>query len=464
MHTARVCNTQTSVLRWIYALLTKVHYNNALDLVSWHKPESLHLPRLCHTPLLAPKSFYAHHKEIISDYLSTLLISSSHRLRKEHTHKITRSFSISKIILRKRQGDYLRLFKRYINSSPHPLRIEHTIKNNKYCSVTLNCVNRHESARRHHALTLSCRQGVLATGVQMSRCALGSWRESLSWGDECPREFRMSVWACISKRCASLFWVIMVLRTHVFKRRKAERVRSDEATEMGRHRHNSISFSCLWKHGSCLWLELCQTRCYILDCDTLLWHRQAAWRCLAQAFWAGVQGALCQLQYWLAVQLWSLMLLKCFSDFTPIWKASIHEGVGFLKFVSRHDFFSTTAFRQTKHNIWPVSSTQCSHCHLANQAGATERENASLPKRRAGNPKLDVGWKGSANPVKLGWVAGAGAGPAGATAGRGGRTVSSLRLLSVVVLAVIVFSFTGGGFPKKSEMRFCAIFPPGFYH
>lgn len=56
------------------------------------------------------------------------------------------------------------------------------------------------------------------------------------------REFRMSVCACISERCVSLFWVV-VLRTHVFKRHKAEKVRSDETTDMDRHRHNSISFS-----------------------------------------------------------------------------------------------------------------------------------------------------------------------------------------------------------------------------
>lgn len=77
------------------------------------------------------------------------------------------------------------------------------------------------------------------------------------------REFRMSVLVCISERCVSLFWV-MVLRTHVFKKRKAEKVRSDEATEMGRHRHNSVSFSisenmalvCGWsfiKHDATSW-------------------------------------------------------------------------------------------------------------------------------------------------------------------------------------------------------------------
>ncbi|XP_073714020.1 butyrophilin subfamily 2 member A1-like [Misgurnus anguillicaudatus] len=37
------------------------------------------------------------------------------------------------------------------------------------------------------------------------------------------------------QRCVSLFWV-MVLRTHVFKRRKVEKVRSDEATEMEHQR------------------------------------------------------------------------------------------------------------------------------------------------------------------------------------------------------------------------------------
>ena len=77
------------------------------------------------------------------------------------------------------------------------------------------------------------------------------------------RELRMSVWACISERCVSLFWV-RVLRTHVFKRRKAETVCSDEAMEMVRHRHNSTSFSlsenialvCGWsfvKHDAASW-------------------------------------------------------------------------------------------------------------------------------------------------------------------------------------------------------------------
>ena len=106
-------------------------------------------------------------------------------------------------------------------------------------------------------------------------------------------------------------------------------------------------------------------------------------------------------------------------------KPAFTKGVFFLKFVSRYDFFSPTAFRQTKQKI---------SSHM-------------IPK--AGNLKLDISWQGSANPIKLGWVGGARDGPAGATAGRGGRTFSSLRLLSVVVFAVIVFFFTGGSFPKK---------------
>ena len=65
-------------------------------------------------------------------------------------------------------------------------------------------------------------------------------------------------------------------------------------------------------------------------------------------------------------------------------------------------------------------------------------------------------------PITRGWVACAGAGPVGATAGRGRWTVSSLQLLSVVVVAVLVFFFTGAGFPKKSEIRFCTLFPPRF--
>ena len=55
-----------------------------------------------------------------------------------------------------------------------------------------------------------------------------------------------------------------MLRTHDFKRRKAEKVRSDEATDMDRHRQNSISFSvsenmalvCGWsfvKHDATSW-------------------------------------------------------------------------------------------------------------------------------------------------------------------------------------------------------------------
>ena len=77
------------------------------------------------------------------------------------------------------------------NSSAHPLCTGHAIKITlstsipttleTYYSVTLNCMNRYESAQQH-GLTLSCRQGVLVTGVQMPRCTLGSWRQSLSWG------------------------------------------------------------------------------------------------------------------------------------------------------------------------------------------------------------------------------------------------------------------------------------------
>ena len=67
-----------------------------------------------------------------------------------------------------------------------------------------------------------------------------------------------------------------------------------------------------------------------LVCGWSYVKHDAAWRCLAQAFWAGGQGSsLCRRLYFLAVQLWSLMLLKCISDFMPIWKAGIHER-GFL--------------------------------------------------------------------------------------------------------------------------------------
>lgn len=53
---------------------------------------------------------------------------------------------------------------------------------------------------------------------------------------------RRSLWAFIMAKCVSLS-CDMVLRSQVFNLRKAEKERSDAATDMGRHRHSLMSFS-----------------------------------------------------------------------------------------------------------------------------------------------------------------------------------------------------------------------------
>ena len=56
------------------------------------------------------------------------------------------------------------------------------------------------------------------------------------------KAFKMSMWTFMRDKCVSLFCV-MVDRNHVFNRRKLENDRSDEATDIGKHRHNCMSFS-----------------------------------------------------------------------------------------------------------------------------------------------------------------------------------------------------------------------------
>ena len=54
--------------------------------------------------------------------------------------------------------------------------------------------------------------------------------------------FTMSLWTCMRVRCVSRF-CFMVLRVHVFRRRRVEKDLSEDATDIGRLRHNFMRFS-----------------------------------------------------------------------------------------------------------------------------------------------------------------------------------------------------------------------------
>ena len=89
-----------------------------------------------------------------------------------------------------------------------------------------------------------------------------------------------------------------------------------------------------------------------LVCGWSYVKHDAAWRCLAQAFWAGGQGGLCRRLYFLAVQLWSLMLLTL----CQFEKPAFTKGVFFLKFVSRYDFFPDCFQANKTENIIPYDT------------------------------------------------------------------------------------------------------------
>ena len=79
---------------------------------------------------------------------------------------------------------------------------------------------------------------------QNSKCILGWcwWRSSLGQKcSDCPKYLHEHEW----EQGVSLFCVILV-HYHVFRRRRVENALSDEAVEMGRHRH-SLRFSASLK-------------------------------------------------------------------------------------------------------------------------------------------------------------------------------------------------------------------------